>query len=93
MTIGNYPRKLDEYLALGKPVVATLTEAMKSFEGQVYLCSTSQEFLDAIQFSIEEDPLAGKYLERRNFAFSHTWDISLNKMDNFILNYLKNKKY
>ncbi|RZL11927.1 MAG: glycosyltransferase family 1 protein, partial [Hymenobacter sp.] len=28
LTIGNYPRKVDEYLALGKPVVATRTEAM-----------------------------------------------------------------
>ncbi|HAI83429.1 MAG TPA: glycosyl transferase family 1, partial [Chitinophagaceae bacterium] len=28
VTIGNYPRKVDEYLAMGKPVVATQTEAM-----------------------------------------------------------------
>ena len=31
LTIGNYPRKIDEYLAAGKPVVATATEAMKMF--------------------------------------------------------------
>ncbi len=29
MTIGNYPRKIDEYLAAGKPVVATDTKAMQ----------------------------------------------------------------
>jgi hypothetical protein len=27
-TKGNYPRKIDEYLAMGKPVVATKTIAM-----------------------------------------------------------------
>ncbi len=31
-TIGNYPRKIDEYLAMGKPVVATNTRAMEYFE-------------------------------------------------------------
>jgi glycosyltransferase involved in cell wall biosynthesis len=31
VTIGNYPRKIDEYLAVGKPVVATKTEAMSIF--------------------------------------------------------------
>lgn len=28
ITIGNYPRKVDEYLALGKPVIATKTLTM-----------------------------------------------------------------
>src|SRR5690606_29560760 len=37
LTIGNYPRKIDEYLAVGKPVVATATEAMKEFEDYVFL--------------------------------------------------------
>ncbi len=31
LTIGNYPRKIDEYLASGKPVVATATQAMEMF--------------------------------------------------------------
>src|SRR5690606_10176909 len=32
LTIGNYPRKIDEYLAMGKPVVAIRTEAMELFK-------------------------------------------------------------
>ena len=31
LTIGNYPRKIDEYLASGRPVVATATPAMEMF--------------------------------------------------------------
>src|SRR5690606_23550904 len=29
LTVGNYPRKVDEYLAMGKPVVAFATHAMQ----------------------------------------------------------------
>ncbi|WP_343674948.1 glycosyltransferase [Chitinophaga sp.] len=43
MTIGNYPRKIDEYLALGKPVVATDTVAMQIFAPYVYLCKTARK--------------------------------------------------
>jgi hypothetical protein len=43
MTIGNYPRKIDEYLAAGKPVVATSTRAMEEFKDYVYLCDSKEE--------------------------------------------------
>jgi hypothetical protein len=32
LTIGNYPRKIDEYLAMGKPIVATSTKTMQMFK-------------------------------------------------------------
>ncbi|MEZ4686744.1 MAG: glycosyltransferase [Bacteroidia bacterium] len=37
VTIGNYPRKIDEYLAMGKPTVGTMTKAMTAFADHVYL--------------------------------------------------------
>ncbi len=37
ITIGNYPLKIDEYLAMGKPVVATKTDAMTIFGDYIYL--------------------------------------------------------
>ena len=37
LTIGNYPRKIDEYLASGKPVVATATQAMEMFRAHILL--------------------------------------------------------
>ncbi|MEG1075746.1 MAG: glycosyltransferase, partial [Mucinivorans sp.] len=44
VTIGNYPRKVDEYLALGKPVVATRTDTMAIFEPYTWNCLGSDEY-------------------------------------------------
>lgn len=73
LTIGNYPRKVDEYLAMGKPVVATYTEAMIYFEKYVYLSKSAQEFAELIGRAIAEDneQIAE---ERITFAKSHTWE-------------------
>ncbi|MFC7669776.1 glycosyltransferase [Hymenobacter humi] len=46
VTIGNYPLKIDEYLAMGKPVVATATRAMDMFADYVYLPRNAQEWLE-----------------------------------------------
>ncbi|UII30959.1 glycosyltransferase [Fulvivirga ulvae] len=73
LTIGNYPRKVDEYLAMGKPVVATYTEAMIYFENHVYLSKSADEFVLLVEKAIAEnnDSVA---TERIAFAKSHTWE-------------------
>jgi glycosyltransferase involved in cell wall biosynthesis len=43
ITIGNYPRKIDEYLAMGKPTVATKTEAMTVFANYTYQAENKEE--------------------------------------------------
>lgn len=48
ITIGNYPRKVDEYLALGKPVIATKTLTMDLFTGYVWNCLGAEEYIQAI---------------------------------------------
>ena len=37
LTIANYPRKIDEYLAMGKPVIATNTPTMEIFSKHSFL--------------------------------------------------------
>ena len=69
VTIGNYPRKVDEYLAMGKPVVATRTQTMELFREHVYLCSTLEEYLKAINDALENDSLE---IQRKRIAFAHT---------------------
>lgn len=73
MTVGNYPRKIDEYLAMGKPTVATYTEAMDYFKNHVYLSKSSQEFVKMIKKALDEN---SKELSqaRTAFAKSHTWE-------------------
>lgn len=80
MTIGNYPRKIDEYLAAGKPTVATDTEAMQFFSEFVYLCDTPESYLRNIERALTEEENTGIKKRRIEFAKSHTWPASVNKL-------------
>ncbi|MCK7555278.1 glycosyltransferase [Chitinophaga sedimenti] len=80
MTIGNYPRKVDEYLAMGKPVVATETVAMRMFAGHTYLCKNAAEYVQQID-NILNNPVAESVVrDRITFALSHTWENSVEAM-------------
>ncbi len=73
ITIGNYPRKVDEYLAMGKPVVATRTMTMELFREHTYLCSGLKEYQDALDKALAENS-EEKRKERIAFANSHSWE-------------------
>ena len=83
MTIGNYPRKIDEYLAAGKPVVATDTEAMRYFEEVTYLCKTPGDYVEKISLALEESKDPEKIQQRIAFAAGHTWEASVDKLYQF----------
>jgi teichuronic acid biosynthesis glycosyltransferase TuaH len=79
LTIGNYPRKIDEYLASGKPVVATWTKAMEPFADHVLLAHSKEEFKLFIQQAVaDKDPV--QRAQRINFAKQHTWENSVQMM-------------
>jgi len=78
-TIGNYPRKIDEYLAMGKPTVATLTEAMSVFKDHVYLARSKEDYLSLIELALNENT-EEKKLARENFARGHTWEANANEI-------------
>ncbi|HEU4472169.1 MAG TPA: glycosyltransferase [Flavisolibacter sp.] len=73
ITRGNYPLKIDEYLAMGKPVVATRTGAMKIFESQTYLANEPSDYPALIRKALLENS-PGLERERIAFAQSHTWE-------------------
>jgi len=73
VTIGNYPRKIDEYLAMGKPTVATKTEAMSVFADYTYLAETKEGYIDCIDNALLEDN-DQLHLSREQFAKQHTWE-------------------
>ncbi len=79
ITIGNYPRKVDEYLAAGKPVVATETRAMHPFRNFVSLAKNSEEYESMITAIITEDNQT-KSISRRQFAAEHTWANNVSKI-------------
>ncbi len=76
VTIGNYPRKIDEYLAMGKPVVATRTPFMDYFRDYTYLAASQSEFESLIQQALNENN-AHKETARRDFALTHTWEANV----------------
>ncbi len=79
LTIGNYPRKIDEYLAMGKPVVATKTETMQAFEKHVYLAAGIDDYIEKIELALKENS-EKEQKERVSFAQTHTWENSVNKI-------------
>lgn len=81
ITDGNYPLKIDEYLAMGKPVVATNTHTMRDvFTGYTYLATGKNEWISALYESLKE--IGDKELKEKRIAFAHThsWGHSVNSI-------------
>lgn len=74
ITSGNFPLKIVEYLAMGKPVVATTTPTMQEiFSGHTYLADSTSSFLDQIDKALQEDNASGMQ-NRRDFAANFSWE-------------------
>src|SRR5574343_19078 len=77
VTIGNYPRKIAEYLAMGKPVIATSTPFMEAiFNKHTYLAKNPADYIRLIEVALQEDNKE-RQEERRRFAAEHTWENSV----------------
>lgn len=84
LTIGNYPRKVDEYLAAGKPVVATATDAMVPFADYTYLATDCNSYEKSILEALRAN--SPKLMaERKEFAASHTWKKCVDELDKSII--------
>jgi glycosyltransferase involved in cell wall biosynthesis len=79
VTIGNYPRKIDEYLAMGKPVVATNTPAMSIFADHTYLGTNTEDYISLIEKALKEDNDTLR-MSRKTFAATHTWENSVKEI-------------
>ncbi len=79
ITVGNYPLKIDEYLAMGQPVVATATGAMTMFAEHVYLASGLAEWLIQLETALaDHDP--ARRAARIAFTQTHTWEASVGRL-------------
>jgi hypothetical protein len=92
LTIGNYPRKVDEYLAMGKPVVALQTHAMEMFSAVTYLAASNEDYVNLIELAIEEDSVALQEA-RKAFARQHTWENSVHTIYQAIAEVRKKNEY
>lgn len=87
LTIGNYPRKIDEYLAMGKPVVATKTVSMAVFSAHVWLAESKSDYINAITEALLG--AEGAEESRKAFARSHSWENSVNAIYQAVEKHLK----
>jgi glycosyltransferase involved in cell wall biosynthesis len=90
VTIGNYPRKIDEYLAIGKPTVATKTEAMSVFADHTYLANNGQEYIQYIAQALDENSKE-KELARSVFARDHSWENNVKAIYELVEKFEKGK--
>ncbi|MCD0490217.1 glycosyltransferase [Pedobacter sp. MC2016-14] len=79
VTIGNYPRKIDEYLAVGKPILATRTESMEVFADFVFLADTKEQYLEYLEQARLTDSV-DLQKSRKRFAAQHTWEASVREI-------------
>lgn len=74
ITLNNYPLKINEYLAMGKPVVATKTDTMeKVFNDYTYLVDENSSFVPQIEKALAEDS-ESLQIDRIAFARNNSWD-------------------
>ncbi len=74
ITKSNFPLKIIEYLALGKPVVATVTNTMKEvFSLHTYLAEDKASFVKEIERALAEDN-SSLQQQRIEFAKTFSWD-------------------
>jgi glycosyltransferase involved in cell wall biosynthesis len=79
VTIGNYPLKIDEYLAMGKPVVATRTRAMELFGDSVFTAEKPADYPGLLDKALAEDNSIARE-KRIALAHTHTWENSVKEL-------------
>lgn len=79
VTIGNYPLKIDEYLAMGKPTVATRTRALEIFGDNLYIAEKPGDYPALLDRALSEDNPAARE-KRIALAHTHTWENSVKEL-------------
>lgn len=83
VNMGNYPRKIDEYLALGKPTLATKTLFMDYFKDFTYLVNGETEWIECIEKALLQNN--EEYSKaKRAFAITHSWENNVEAISKLI---------
>jgi len=68
-----YPLKINEYLAVGVPLVMNAFAVLPEFEGIVSIAKNKEDFIAKLLEETQTDT-AEKIMDRINFAKSNSWD-------------------
>jgi teichuronic acid biosynthesis glycosyltransferase TuaH len=84
LTASIYPLKINEYLAAGKPVVAThFSEDIFSFSDHAFIAETRDQFLRMIDVAIDENNI-NKKVARIEAASANSWKRRVEEFWNII---------
>ncbi len=87
LAIENSPIKLLDYLASGRPIVATRIPGVENFADVVYVADNSEDFCEKVEQALGEAP---RFAERRlararenswDVRVKEAWDLILGKLD------------
>jgi glycosyltransferase involved in cell wall biosynthesis len=78
------PLKLYEFLAMGKPVVATPLPYLCREQKLIYLAESAEEFTTAILQSLREPSSSELQLIRRQAAEPYSWDKQVVRIENLL---------
>ncbi|MBI5305140.1 MAG: glycosyltransferase [Chloroflexi bacterium] len=85
-TRGTFPMKFFEYLAAGKPVIATDLPALAEFSPYFYTARNADEFLAALDAAQHED--ATCINQRMTIAQKYSWDARIREIETILTNAL-----
>lgn len=85
-----FPMKFFEYLAAGKPVVATKIPAIQEFSEYCYISDSKEEFVDNVERALREDSEV-ENKKRFTLASEHTYENRTRKMLKIIISLQKGK--
>ena len=77
------PLKLHEYLAVGKPIVASALEVLNGLERVVAIANGENEWLNALRDSIAGGG-SGTVAQRREVALANDWDKIVDRLDSWL---------
>ncbi|NWF52541.1 MAG: glycosyltransferase [Nitrospirae bacterium] len=86
------PTKTLEYLATGKPVISTpIIDVVKFYEGIVNIADNLEKFEMEVKRCLKEEADETMKLKRISFTANKTWEDTIRKMEELIINKIKNK--
>jgi len=83
-TEGLSPIKLYEYLAMGKPVVATDLPYLRREAAHIRIARSADRFLDAVQESLARPPTPEEQARRRAAAEAQSWERQVDKIEHHL---------
>lgn len=78
-----YPLKINEYLAVGVPVVMNAFASLPEFDGLVSVAMHKDDFVNKLKWEVENDS-ASKIKRREDFASNNSWEARTETFAGFI---------